>query len=114
MEETTRSAVQRLATPAIEAESRAWMISCPKCGFEQSVWESGGIRYRAAGSSRQLRRCPSCGRLSWQKIYWKGGVEGAAPASAAFVVKLVLSIVLGVLLGTALILFVTFKLTGVI
>jgi hypothetical protein len=105
-----RTAMQRLATPAMEAGSRAWMIRCPKCRFERSVWESGGIRYKAAGNSRQLRRCPSCGRLSWQKIYWRGGVEGAAPASAGFVVRLVLSIVL----GTALILFVAFKLTGLI
>ena len=112
MTESERTAVQRLATPAMEAESRAWMVLCPKCGFERSVWDAGGIRYRAVGSTRQFMRCPSCGKRSWQKIYWKGGVPGAAPASAGFVVRLVLSIVIGVLLATALIFFLIFKLTG--
>jgi len=106
MGEETRTGVQRLATPAMEAESRAWMVQCPKCGFERSIWESGGIRYKAAGSSRQYRRCPSCGKLGWQKIYWKGGIEGASQASFVFVLRLVLWIMVGTLLATGLIVLV--------
>jgi predicted RNA-binding Zn-ribbon protein involved in translation (DUF1610 family) len=56
---------------AMEAESREWMIRCPKCGFEQSVWETGGVMYKASGSSWQYRRCPQCGQRSWHKIYRK-------------------------------------------
>ena len=114
MGDETRTGVQRLATPAMEAESRAWMVRCPKCGFERSVWESGGVRYKAAGTSRQYRRCPSCGKLGWHKIMWKGGIDGASQASPAFVVRLVLSIVVGTLLATGLILFVLFRLAGMI
>ena len=35
----------------MEAQSRAWMIRCP-CGYEQSVWEAGGIRWKAAGTPK--------------------------------------------------------------
>ncbi|MCI0489392.1 MAG: hypothetical protein L0229_22595 [Blastocatellia bacterium] len=57
---------ERLAAE-MESESRAWMIRC-ECGFEQSVWESGGIRWKAKGSPRQLRMCSSCGKKSWHTI----------------------------------------------
>jgi DNA-directed RNA polymerase subunit RPC12/RpoP len=110
--EAARTGAQRLATAAMEAESRAWMVSCPHCGFERSVWDTGGIRYRAAGTSRNYMRCPRCGKRGWNRIYWKGGVPGAAPASPGFVLRLVLSIVVGVLLGTAAIIFVALKLSG--
>ena len=112
MAEGERTGAQRLATAAMEAESRAWMVSCPHCGFERSVWDTGGVRYRAAGTSRNYMRCPSCGKRGWNKIYWKGGVPGAAPASAAFVLRLVVSIVVGVLLATGAIIFVALKLSG--
>ena len=102
----------------MEAESRAWMVSCPHCGFERSVWDMGGIRYKAAGTSRNSMRCPSCGKRGWNRISWRGaahgapGATGAAPASAAFVIRLVASIVVGVLLGTAAIVFAALKLSG--
>jgi len=112
--EHERSGVQRLATEAMEAESRAWMVRCPHCGFERSVWETGGIRYKASGTSRNYMRCPSCGKRGWNRIYWKGGVEGAAPASAGFVIRLVVSIVIGVLIATAAIVFVALKLSGAV
>jgi predicted RNA-binding Zn-ribbon protein involved in translation (DUF1610 family) len=53
----------------MEAESRAWMVRCPNCGYERSVWETGGVRYRAVGTSYWLRRCPNCGKLTWHKVY---------------------------------------------
>jgi len=73
------SAVQRLLTrfvpksraASMEAESRQWMIQCPNCGFEQSVWDSGGIRWKATGTVRQRIRCPNCGRTGWHTIYKK-------------------------------------------
>jgi phage terminase large subunit GpA-like protein len=107
-----RTGAQRLATAAMEAESRAWMVSCPHCGFERSVWDTGGVRYKAAGTSRNYMRCPNCGKRGWNRIYWKGGVPGAAPASPAFVIRLVVSIVVGVLLATGAIIFVALKLSG--
>lgn len=51
----------------IEAESRSWMMRCPD-GHERSIWEAGGIRYRASGNPRRLARCPVCGSKRWHKI----------------------------------------------
>jgi DNA-directed RNA polymerase subunit RPC12/RpoP len=114
MGEDKRSGAQRLATAAMEAESRAWMVQCPHCGAERSVWETGGIRYRAAGTSRRYMRCPACGRRGWHRIYWAGGVPGASPASPAFVIRLIAAIVLGVLVATAAIVLAALKLSGVL
>lgn len=51
----------------MERESRSWMARCP-CGFERSVWEIGGVRWKAAGRPRQLLSCPRCGETSWHAI----------------------------------------------
>ena len=68
----TQRLVTRLVGPetaaAMEAHSRAWMVRCLKCGHERSVWELGGIRYKAVGEQRNLMRCPVCGARSWHKM----------------------------------------------
>lgn len=53
----------------IEAHSRQWMVRCPECGTERSVWELGGVRWRAAGKPRWYRRCIGCGRRVWHEVY---------------------------------------------
>ena len=53
---------------SIEEESRLWILRCP-CGHERSVWESGSIRWKAAGNPRQYLRCPRCGQTSWHQMY---------------------------------------------
>lgn len=61
--------VQRLITgllprkwaAAIEADSRAWVMTCQTCGYETSVWDAGGIRFAAAGHPVRRFRCPNCG-----------------------------------------------------
>ena len=63
----------------IEADSRMWMMQCQKCGYERSIWEIGGIRYKAIGNPRTLKRCPNCGQINWHKIYRR---EGPAPEVA--------------------------------
>jgi hypothetical protein len=55
---------------SMEADSREWMIRC-RCGFERSIWEIGGIRWKARGTSRNYMRCPKCGRRSWHTTYRK-------------------------------------------
>ena len=52
-------------------ESLNWMLKCPKCGHEVSVWEAGGIRYRARGEPRRRGRCQGCGEVSWLRVYRK-------------------------------------------
>jgi len=51
-------------------ESRRWMVHCP-CGYERSVWEMGGIRWKAAGKDNQYVYCPHCGKSHWHSIYYK-------------------------------------------
>lgn len=55
----------------IEAESKLWMMQCSNCKFERSIWEMGGVRWKAAGSPRVYRLCTNCGQKNWQTIYKK-------------------------------------------
>jgi hypothetical protein len=56
---------------SMEEESRQWMVRCQKCGYERSIWELGGVRWKAAGTKWMLGRCPNCGKLGWHKVYHK-------------------------------------------
>ncbi len=57
--------VQRLFTSIVpkswatdmEAESRSWMVRCSNCNYERSVWDMGGVRWKAAGNPRQGIPC---------------------------------------------------------
>jgi len=53
---------------SVEAESRVWIARCSSCGFERSVWELGGIRWKAAGTVRRYLFCPRCGQAHWHTI----------------------------------------------
>ena len=55
---------------AMQAESRSWMVKCT-CGYERSIWDMGGIRWKASGSPRLLRICPQCGQRTWHTVYRK-------------------------------------------
>ena len=60
----------------MEAHSRSWMIRCRTCGSERSVWDIGGIRWRAVGSSATLMRCQNCGQVRLHTIYRKSSADG--------------------------------------
>lgn len=32
---------------AIRADSEQWVLTCPTCGTVRSVWDIGGVRYKA-------------------------------------------------------------------
>lgn len=53
----------------VEAESRTWMMRCPSCNAEVSVWDAGGLRYKARGRARRLGRCPACRQRGMLDIY---------------------------------------------
>ncbi len=55
---------------SMRAESLSWMMQCT-CGFEQSIWEMGGIRWKAKGNPKRLMRCSKCGQRTWHKTYRK-------------------------------------------
>ena len=55
---------------SVEAESRDWITRCP-CGFERSLWEAGGIRWKGWGKEHLYFSCPHCGQAHWNVIYKK-------------------------------------------
>jgi len=62
-----------------ERESRQWMIQCQHCKHQISVWDAGGIRYKARGTVRRLGKCSKCGRVSWLRIYRRADDEDDGP-----------------------------------
>ena len=48
----------------LRAESESWKIRCLGCGASKSVWEVGGVRWKAKSrGKRTLVRCSHCGGL---------------------------------------------------
>jgi hypothetical protein len=72
--------VPRGLAQAMEADSRAWMLQCP-CGAEISIWDIGGIRYKAVGESRDLYRCARCGKRTWHRLYYRKPAQPEEPPS---------------------------------
>lgn len=60
---------------SIEAESRRWTLQCP-CGHEISVWDAGGIRWKAVGKPYRYWPCPECG-WTWHRTYLKPEADQA-------------------------------------
>jgi DNA-directed RNA polymerase subunit M/transcription elongation factor TFIIS len=58
---------------SMEAESRAWIVKCPSCGHERSVWEMGGIRWKAAGTPKRYMSCPACQQAGWHEVKYRQG-----------------------------------------
>jgi DNA-directed RNA polymerase subunit RPC12/RpoP len=98
---------------AMEAHSRAWLVQCPHCGFERSIWELGGIRYKAAGNPRMLGTCPNCGRRGWHKVH-KAANFPATAVPAWPLVRLILAVVLAAFLVVGMLVALVLKLTGAI
>lgn len=55
------------AFAAVRAGTKEWLAEC-RCGHRQDIWDSGGVRYKAAGEPRWLYRCPACGKSTMHKI----------------------------------------------
>jgi hypothetical protein len=49
-------------------ESLGLMQRCA-CGHEISVWDAGGIRWKAKGTPKRLLACPGCGKVTVHSIY---------------------------------------------
>lgn len=56
---------------SMEAESRAWMMKCEGCNHEISVWDAGGLRWKAKGNPRRMILCNGCGQLKMHTTYLK-------------------------------------------
>jgi len=64
------------AFEAVKAGTKQWLMECP-CGHKRDIWDSGGIRYKAAGEPRRLLRCAACGKATWHRIRKKTESERA-------------------------------------
>jgi hypothetical protein len=51
-----------------EDESRRWVARCPRCQRLNSIWDAGGMRYKAAGSGGSLARCAHCGKTGFTRF----------------------------------------------
>jgi len=67
---------------SMEAHSRSWMVRC-KCGHSRSIWDLGGIRWKAAGKPRIYGRCPQCNTRSWHTLARDLPTTPATPATPA-------------------------------
>jgi hypothetical protein len=64
------SAIQRIVlrlmrkrAAEIERSTREWILTCPHCGLERTLWDIGGVRWghRRRGKPERVRtRCPRC------------------------------------------------------
>jgi len=57
---------------AAEAESRKWIATCPSCGSQNSIWDLGGLRYKAAGNPVRGMVCPSCRKMGMHTVSYSG------------------------------------------
>lgn len=53
----------------MEAESKLWRFTCKHCNKEASIWDVGGIRYKATGTPSKKLQCPSCQKTAMNTIY---------------------------------------------
>jgi hypothetical protein len=65
----------------MEAESRTWIMRCGGCGAAASVWERGGIRWKASGSPRVRGKCTACGRNTTHTVTREG--HGSVPPAGS-------------------------------
>ena len=57
---------------SMEAESRSWIALC-ECGHGQSIWDLGGIRWKAAGHPSRRFYCPKCQCATWHTVVKEEG-----------------------------------------
>jgi DNA-directed RNA polymerase subunit RPC12/RpoP len=60
----------------MEAESREWLMRCRACGEAVSIWDLGGLRYKAKGEPKMMMRCPRCGRRGLADVYRRRPAPG--------------------------------------
>ncbi len=67
-----RDLILRFMSPKMraeaEADSRKWAATCPRCQRVNSMWDVGGMRYRAVGNPVTLVRCAHCGKASFMRF----------------------------------------------
>ncbi len=90
---------------AMEAESREWLVRCPACGFERTVAEMGGTRYKARGTKKSFLRCPQCRGFGWHTVYRSNAGVRLAPLRPSRPLWWHIGVFVGVLLLFFVVLF---------
>lgn len=63
------SFLPRRWSEAIRAESQSWLLRCSTCGVTRSIWDAGGIRYKASSRGKSaMVWCAHCGQLRMMAI----------------------------------------------
>ncbi len=52
------------------SESQEWYFKCD-CGNEFSMWDIGGIRYKAKGNPIKVVKCTRCHKVAARKLFKK-------------------------------------------
>lgn len=52
----------------MESDSKRWVFTCDNCGTQSSIWDIGGIRWKATGNRRAMTRCPACGEIRMRTL----------------------------------------------
>jgi hypothetical protein len=79
MEGRMASLIQRLVlrlpkrwSDAIQADSERWLLTCPVCGTVRSVWDIGGVRYKAYSRGKVTGVwCTTCKAFRLMPMTWK-------------------------------------------
>ena len=50
------------------ASSKAWRVAFAGCPHESTIWDIGGLRWKARGAFTTLARCPTCGKVSKARV----------------------------------------------
>ena len=53
---------------AIKKESKQWKFKCEHCNIKSSIWEAGGIRYKATAETTMTIKCPKCKKKTTSKV----------------------------------------------
>lgn len=56
--------VSKTKFEAMQQESEKWKFKCEECQKETSIWDIGGIRYKAKGNLKMKIKCSNCGKIS--------------------------------------------------
>lgn len=63
--------VSRETAMKMEAESRRWLAVCPNCQRATSIWDLGGLRYKAAGTKMTRLTCSGCKQSGWHTVEYR-------------------------------------------
>ena len=50
------------------ASSKEWRVDFKGCPHHSTIWNIGGLRWKARGSFTTVARCPTCGKVSKAQV----------------------------------------------